>query len=480
VLTRRDVLRLGLLGGTAAVLPLDRVAALASERARAGHAQVAGRASSPPVVPFQAALPISPVLDPVESDATTDWYEIEMRAAQVEILPGLLTTIWGYNGLFPGPTIKAREGRRVVVRQVNHLDVDTVVHLHGGHVAPEHDGHPLDVIPPGGAFDYVYPNRQPGATLWYHDHTLGVTGRNIYMGLAGFYLLEGADEAALNLPAGEFDVPLMLQDRLFAPDGSLIYAGNFAGMVGDTLLVNGAPQPHFEVARRKYRLRLLNGSNYIEYDLALDPLTFSQIASDGGLLPTSVARKTIRLAPAERVEVIVDFSTMPLGSQVVLRNRIGSARTNQVMRFDVVRDAGDSGAVAPILRRLPNLGGPVALRKFELELEGDMWLINHKGFDPGRFDATPRLNTAEVWEFKNTSGDMHPMHLHLVQFRVLTRDLSPAPLYELGAKDTVAVRAGETVRVMARFDGFTGPYVFHCHRLEHEDRDMMGQFRVVP
>ncbi|HUR22789.1 MAG TPA: multicopper oxidase domain-containing protein [Acidimicrobiales bacterium] len=478
MLTRRDLLRLGILGGTAAVLPLDRVAALASG-ARTGHGQIAVRAVSPPVVPFEAALPVPSVLEPVESDATTDWYEIDMHPAEVEILPGLLTTIWGYNGQFPGPTIKARQGRRAVVRQVNHLDVETVVHLHGGRVAPEHDGHPLDVIPPGGAFDYFYPNEQPGATLWYHDHTLGVTGRNVYMGLAGLYLLEGADEPALNLPDGEFDVPLILQDRLFAEDGSLIYTGNTAGMVGDTLLVNGAPQPHFEVARRAYRLRLLNGSNYLEYDLSLDPLTFTQIASDGGLLPTAVRRKSLRLAPAERVEVVVDFSGVPLGSQVVLKNKLGSARTNQVMRFDVVEDAGGGGAIPPILRRLPNLGGPAALRKFELELEDGMWLINHKGFDPDRFDATPRLNTAEVWEFKNVTGDMHPMHLHLVQFRVLTRDLTPVPLYELGPKDTVAVRAGETVRLMARFDGFTGPYVFHCHRLEHEDRDMMGQFQVV-
>jgi spore coat protein A len=477
--TRRDVLRLGLLGGTAAVLPLDRVAALTGERPHGTRAQVV--APSPRLAPFGMSLPVPPVLRPVATDATTDWYEIEMRESRVQILPGLTTTIWGYNGLFPGPTIRAREGRRVVVRQTNRLPVDTAIHLHGGRVAPQHDGHPLDLIPPGGSRDYVYPNGQQGATLWYHDHTYGVTGRNVYMGLAGLYLLEGADEAALNLPTGELDVPLVLQDRQFAPDGSFIYTGNVAGMVGDTLLVNGAAQPHLEVSRRRYRFRILNASNYREYDLALDaPLAFDQIGTDSGLLPSVVRRSSIRLAPAERVEVLVDFAAAPLGAQLVLRNTIGSARTNQVMRFDVVADAPDTSRVPPILRRLPNLGGPVALRKFGLQFEGGMWLINHKGFDARRDDATPRLNTTEVWEFSNETGDMHPMHLHLVQFRVLTRDLSPVQQYELGPKDTVAVRSGETVRVLTRFEGFSGRYVFHCHRLEHEDRDMMGQFRVVP
>jgi FtsP/CotA-like multicopper oxidase with cupredoxin domain len=477
--TRRDVLRLGLLGGTAAVLPLDRVAALTGERPHGARALVA--APSPAVTPFSVSLPVPPLLQPSATDATTDWYDIEMREARVQILPGLTTTIWGYNGLFPGPTIRAREGRRVVVRQRNRLPVDTAIHLHGGRVAPQHDGHPLDVIPPGGARDYVYPNVQPGAPLWYHDHTLGVTGRNVYMGLAGMYLLEGADEAGLNLPKGEFDVPLVIQDRQFAADGSLVYTGNVAGMVGDTLLVNGAPQPRFEVARRRYRLRLLNASNYREYELALDaPLVFDQIGTDGGLGPSVVRRSSIRLAPAERVEVLVDFSAAPLGSQVVLRNTIGSARTNQVMRFDVVANAVDTSSVPPVLRRLPNLGGPAALRRFGLQFEGGMWLINHKGFDRNRDDATPRLNTAEVWEFANETGDMHPMHLHLVNFRLLTRDLSAVQSYELGPKDTVAVRGGETVRVLTRFEAFTGRYVFHCHRLEHEDRDMMSQFRVVP
>lgn len=478
MLNRRDVLRLGLLGGTAAVLPLDRVAALTGERSHGARALVV--APSPRVEPFSVPLRVPPVLQPAASDATTDWYEVDMRPAAMQILPGLTTTIWGYNGLYPGPTIRARQGRRVVVRQRNLLPVETVVHLHGGRVAPEHDGYPLDVIPPGGYRDYVYPNQQPGATLWYHDHTYAVTGRNVYMGLAGAYLLEGADEAALNLPRGEFDVPLIIQDRLFGADGSLVYTGNVAGMVGDTILVNGTPQPRFEVARRKYRLRLLNATNYLEYNLALDaPMAFDQIATDGGLLPTVVRRSSIRLAPAERVEALVDFSAVPLGSQVVLRNTMGSVRTNQIMRFDVVADGPDSGPVPSILRRLPNLGTPLAVRRFSLDFDGGMWLINHRGFDANRDDATPRLNTAEVWEFANQTGDTHPMHLHLVQFRVVSRGLSAVQSYELGPKDTVAVRGGETVRILARFDGFTGRYVYHCHRLEHEDRDMMGQFRVV-
>jgi spore coat protein A len=420
------------------------------------------------------------VLAPVETDATTDYYEIDIRAAQIQILPGLTTTIWGYDGLYPGPTIRAREGRRVVVRQRNRLDVDVTTHLHGGRVAPEHDGHPLDFIPPGGSRDYVYPNGQQGATLWYHDHTAGYTGRNIYYGLSAFYLLSGGDEPRLNLPTGEFDVPLTLQDRTFAPDGSLVYNPSVAGVVGDTILINGTPQPRFEVARRRYRFRLLNGSNYREYELALDqPLVLNQIASDVGLLPAAIRRSSIRMAPAERVEVLVDFSAAPLGSQLMLRNKLGFGRSSQLMRFDVVENASDPSRIPPILRPLANFGPPVAVRRFGLQFENGEWLINHKSFDPGRIDAAPRLNTAEIWEFVNETYDMHPMHLHLAHFRVLNRGRSAPPPYEVAPKDTVAVRGRETVRVFTRFEGFTGPYLFHCHRLEHEDFCMMGQFRVV-
>lgn len=483
MLTRREMLRLGLLGGAGGLLPLGKLVSIAGAHGTDGGASFGGVSrGSPPVALFQKPLPVPPVLQPTVTDASTDFYMITMRPNQVEILPGLLTTIWGYDGQFPGPTIRARQGRRVVVRQVNQVGFDTAVHLHGGKVAPQHDGHPIDVIPPGGYRDYYYPNRQPGLTMWYHDHADHRAGPNIYRGLAAFYLLEGEDEAGLGLPDGEFDVPLMIQDRLFNADGSLSYPFDVHGVNGDTILVNGAAYPRFEVARRRYRLRLLNGSNHREYLLGFDAaLPVSQIATDGGLMPSPVPRQSIRLAPAERVEVVVDFAAAPLGARIVLRNGFGSGRTAQVMRFDVTRDASDGSRLPGSLRPLENLGPPAVSRNFDLTFDQrrQVWLINNQGFDPGRIDAFPRLDSTEIWQFNNRSQFMHPMHLHLVQFQVLDRRGVAPPAYEVGMKDTVAVQPFEKVRVLARFSRYTGPYVFHCHRLEHEDRDMMGQFRVV-
>ena len=490
MLSRRDVLRMGLVAGAAGTLPLGRLAAIGAEAhaagAMAGHGiqpALSGRlAAAVAQAAFQATLPIPPRLQPVSQDATTDYYEIEMRPAVVQIVPGLNTTIWGYNGLYPGPTIVATEGRRVVVRQTNHLSVDTVVHLHGGHTAPEHDGHPLDIIAPGQARDYIYANAQPGCTLWYHDHANMLTGQNVYRGLAGFYLLTGKDEAALNLPSGQFDIPLVVQDRQLAADGSLVYSGSLGGVVGNIIVVNGVMQPRVDVLRRKYRLRFLNGSNYREYDLTFPaPVTVRQIASDGGLLFKPFPRTSITLAPAERVEVVVDFSAVPVGSQLVLGNALGTGTTAQVMRFDVVGNALDTSTVPNSLRPMEQFGTASVVRDFDLQFENGAWLISHKGFDPNRFDARPKLGSTEIWRFTDRSGDMHPMHLHLTQFKVLSHSAAPTPPWELlGLKDTVAVRARDTVTLLVPFTTYTGRYVFHCHRLEHEDRDMMSQFLVVP
>src|SRR5205807_7297213 len=182
------------------------------------------------------------------ADAETDYYEVTMRPAALEILPGQRTMIWGFNGEFPGPTIRARSGRRVVVRQTNDLpDARPSVHLHGGHMEPGSDGYPTDVIAPGTAKDYVYPNRQIASTLSYHDHAMGRVGPNVYMGLFGAYLIEDDLEASLNLPSGGYDVPVIIQDRAFGVDGSLRYSPDvMEGSLGDVILVNGAPQPRFE------------------------------------------------------------------------------------------------------------------------------------------------------------------------------------------------------------------------------------------
>jgi len=289
---------------------------------------------------FSQPLFLPPTLTPSFVDATTDYYNITIRQNSKEIVPGLNTTIWGFNGLFPGPTIMAKSGRRVSVRHTNELSENLSIHLHGGHVPAVSDGHPTNYITPGSFKDYVYPNQQLPATLWYHDHTMDQTGRNVYRGLAGFYILTDEFEDSLPLPKGRYDIPLVIQDRTFNADGSLSYSNSgmtrINGFLGQQILVNGTIQPFHYVERRKYRLRLLNGSNARIYEFGLsNNQQFTQIGSDGGLLSAPVARSTIVLAPAERVDVIIDFNGVSRGANVVLRNLNGTGATADVMEFRV-------------------------------------------------------------------------------------------------------------------------------------------------
>lgn len=484
MLTRRDLLKLSLLGGSTLIFPLEGLLPVP----HAVGAYHDGGGGSPRVQPFQVPLPIPSVLTPAHPDPSTDYYEITMRQAEQEIIPGTRTTIWGYNGLFPGPTIVARSGRKTVVRQINNLPENMVVHLHGGHNPPERDGYPTDYIPPGGYKDYVYPNNQIAATLWFHDHTMDITGPHVYYGLAAFYILEDDVEAALPLPRGDNDVALAIQDRLFNADGSFNYPLTSqtldTGVLGDTILVNGAVQPYFQVGTRKMRFRILNGSNAREYELALSSgQSFVQIGTEGGLLPAPIVRPSIRLAPAERADVVIDFSGYSLGSQIVLKNRLGSGSTGDIMRLDVVRSETDDSTVPSALRPLEVLQESSAVRTRTFYLSRDwrtgLWVINGKPFDPARVDAMPRLGDVEVWRFQNRSGMLHPMHLHDVMFQVLEIN-GRRPVYGRAWKDTVPVPAWGEARVITRFDDYLGTYVFHCHNIEHEDYRMMSQFEVMP
>ena len=299
--------------------------------------------------PFETRLPVPAVLAPVRSDGVTDYYEMTAREEMARILPASLsgpTRIWAFNGTFPGPTIEARSGRRVSLTLQNALPVPVVSHLHGGHTPPESDGYPTDLILPrvsGGNFplshlhdpraritegsrEYVYPNRQRAATLWYHDHRMDFTAPQLWRGLAGFYIIRDEEEAGLGLPRGDKEIPLLLCDRSFDRDGSLLYpsldptlrekmgveTAYMGGVLGDVMLVNGAPWPVLEVANTRYRFRILNASNARRYELALEPAptgaaAFTQIGSDGGLLGAPVAQHSLRIAPAERIDGVVDI-----------------------------------------------------------------------------------------------------------------------------------------------------------------------------
>lgn len=483
MLDRRSLLKAGLVAGAGLLVPGARGASGAGARSSAAALYcTVPRTSALRQPPFEAELPVPPVLAPVRSTATTDHYLVTMAATEQVVVAGRAAPLSTYAGTWPGPTIVARRGRRVVVTHRNELPFHTAVHLHGGRTAPEHDGGPSDLVPPGGERTYVYENEQRACTLHYHDHALMATGPHVYRGLSGFYLITDAVEDGLDLPRGELDVPLLVQDRVVEADGSFWYpTGMSDGLEGDTICVNGAVQPRMAVRTRQYRLRILNGSNCRTYDLALSGgRRLKVIGTDGGLVAEPVPRPSVRLGPGERIEVVVDFRQAAVGSQVVLRNLAGSGTTADVMRFDVTWRERDPVEVPSTLRPFTPLSDATVVRDFDLSYDPDLgWVINGRGFDLDRVDARPVYGSTEVWQFRNVTGMAHPMHLHLVHFQVLDRNGSPPPPEEVGWKDTVLVAPGETVRVIARFGGYRGRYVYHCHNLEHEDHDMMGQFEVV-
>ncbi len=497
LLTRRRMLRASALG----------IAALALRPARVRgqmNMDMGVSGTSPALAPFVDALRIPPVLTPTLR-GKTQHYTITMRAGLAKTHRDLPSTvIWGFDGLYPGPTIQATKGQPVVIRQVSRLP-DThkqgasememmypSVHLHGAHVRPEDDGHPREAIGPGSFRDYHYPNLQRGATLFYHDHSHGTTGLHVYHGLAGAYIINDPEEASLGLPQGDFDIPLLIQDRVFGADGSFLYnlSGDTreAGFLGDTILVNGVVQPYFKVARRKYRFRIVNASNARMYELQLSSgAPLMQIATDGGLLPKPMAKAVLELSPAERADIVIDFAEYPMGAQVILKNcATCTGSLASVMRFDVELPGADDPALPDCLsswEELPITPQTVA-RQFLLNRvttpEGAVWTINNQIYDMANPPlATVKQGAVETWKFLNQTGHRHPMHIHLIQFQVLDiNGVAQDPSIH-GWKDTFVAPPNGQITVAARFSGYTGKYLFHCHNLEHEDLGMMADFEVV-
>jgi FtsP/CotA-like multicopper oxidase with cupredoxin domain len=507
---------LGLLGGAAALAALPAC----SSGATAGSTGEVLASSVPLPEPFRVPLPVPPVARPVGVDAAgAELYRVTQRVAEVEILPGVRTPILGYDGIFPGPTFETRRGRPVVVRHRNELPVPTVVHLHGGHTPAEHDGWPLDLVLPvgdtsdwsghhgmvgdlaAGEREHRYPNDQRAATLWYHDHRMDFTAPAVYRGLAGFHIVRDDEEDALALPRGERELPLMICDRAFADDGSFAYPGLDQGMrslpgvedewmegvLGDVVLVNGAPWPVHEVDAARYRLRLLNASNARRYRIALTvpgapAVPLVQIGSDGGLLAAPVTHEAIEMSPGERFDVVVDFSALPVGTEVTMVNGLDPGRAGDVMRFRVVRRAADESRVPERLADVEPLvaaGAPQRTFQFTRGAVGDHrgWTINGASFDPNTSLADIPLGRTEVWRF--VTDVHHPVHVHLDAFQVLRRGNGKPSAYDGGWKDTVDVRPAEVVDVAVRFSDHAGRFVFHCHNLEHEDMAMMATIRTV-
>ncbi|WP_242614002.1 multicopper oxidase family protein [Actinomadura roseirufa] len=445
------------------------------------------RKERPGVVPaaFTVPLQIPRAARPVMRTLTTDYYHLTIQEAQAEILPGVRTKVLSYDGQFPGPTIRAVKGRRVVVRQTNKLTGEAVVHLHGGHVSPANDGHPANGIVPGGYRDYEYPNDQPAATLWYHDHVHHMESENVFRGLSGTYLISDPAELRLGLPNGAYDVPIILRDIRFDDAGQIVYEmGDFK--YRNTVLVNGSPQPYFKVAARKYRLRLVNAANMRFFNLSLSTgADLTVVASDGGLLPAPQPVKSIALSPAERADVVVDFSGYAPGTQVVLTNAFGTDEASRsILRFDVGEPVRDRSRVPATLRRRMNLGEPDQTRtvSFGFNPQNQEWLLDGKTFDMNRVDAKIKRGDTEIWQIQNLGVSPpvpHNMHLHGTHFEVLDRDGQPVAPHETGPKDTVFVASGSTVRIKVRWDTYLGRYLYHCHLIDHSSMGMMAQAEIV-
>jgi FtsP/CotA-like multicopper oxidase with cupredoxin domain len=512
MVTRREFLLLSAAAGGAALLPVGPLVGLAR-----GDAP-----TTPPTTPWQRPLPI-PRTASFTTVAGTRVYGITTTRGVAQLLPAPLppTEIWGYDGIFPGPTIRAESGTPIVAVVRNQLPEPITVHQHGAVVDGDSDGFPVDYVRFGQAKNYVYPNRtaevsaqMTARTMWYHDHAMDVTGRNVLNGLAAFYLLRDPNDETDNVIADQYDVPLNFQDRTIRPDGTLFYPGPVdvgnQGFLGDVVLVNGVIQPRFTVARTKYRFRLLNGSNGRQYRLALsNGQPFQLIATEGGfLLGDAVPLTSIFIAQAERYEIVVDFTNAP--DQVVLQNRLAGSeqpRLRDLIRFDVTGPKVASGSFPSPLRTspepLPLEAEATVRRSFRLHRSHGEFEINDKGFDPARIDISPRAGDTEVWTLINSSGGWtHPVHIHLINFLILDRGGKPPGVHERGFKETVQLPKNGRARVIMRWPDVppvpvlppgvpaaTGPqlpgsfrdrYVTHCHNLEHEDHDMMNQFQVLP
>lgn len=485
------------------------------------------------------------------------YYEITMKKGRHRFHRNFpYTEVWGYDGLIPGPTIEAVKDRTTYVKYLNKLpdkhflpidtslhgvnnspEVRSVVHLHGANVATASDGHPeawytRDYEQRGPMFQrevHAYTNHQPGATLWYHDHTMGLTRLNVVAGLAGFYLLRDAAEEKLKLPKGDYEIPLLIQDRSFNEDGSIFYPTELdppfplpvedplplpnptvtLGYVGDTIVVNGKVWPYLDVEPRKYRFRLLNGSNRRSYTFRLsNGASFYQIGTDGGFIEETNELKTFELTSAERIDLIIDFSEYK-NEEILLMNddeEFADEHTNVILKFNVTAPlkGKDTSEIPTLIEPTMGLHEDHVQKVRQLPLTSTldrygrlMLLLGDKMYhDP--VTEKPSLDSIEIWEFINTTPVYHPIHLHLVQFRILERRPFNVDLYvnegileytgepefpheyELGWKDTVKADEGKVTKIIMHWKEHVGDYMWHCHFLEHEDHDMMRPIRIIP
>ncbi|MGD0736588.1 MAG: multicopper oxidase [Terracidiphilus sp.] len=507
--------------------------------------------------PFVDPLPIPPVAKPLglrpNPDTTVSkpqpipHYRLAMRQVDVRIHRDVPPTpMWSYGETVPGPTIEAKTGQPLLIEWVNALpekhflpidhtlhgagvdqpEVRTAVHVHGAKVPPQYDGFPENWQTPGQSIQAVYPLDQDAATLWYHDHAMGIERLNQYAGLYGFFNVRDEAEQQLALPSGPYEIPLAFADRLFSADGSLYYpdSGDPAApwipeLYGDAMLVNGKMTPYLEVEPRPYRFRMLNAANSRTFVFSLsNKQSFYQIGSDQGLLSAPVELTQVSLSPGERADIVIDFTKSP--AQRITFNNLSW----ELMQFRVTSPSvpksqspsapgrSSSAAVPCSLFPVPCLLRPITPIPQSASVKSRLMILReYMDREPKRMlmllngtrwhepvTERPELDSVEIWGFANTTADIHPIHLHAVRFQVLDRQSfdadeyllsgklnfrgapTPPPPGDRGWKDTVQTYPETVTRIIVRFEGYTGRYVWHCHLLEHAANEMMRPFEIIP
>jgi len=523
VLNRRDLLRQAAL--SALVSDLASRTGLGNGINQLAHPSPSARAiNSLQLEPFVDPLPI-PQPTPLQEQR----FHITMREIRVKMHRDLpATRLWSYGPDAIGPLLEARSHEELAVEWCNQLpprhflpidyslhgsgrdlpESRTVVHLHGGRTPAIDDGYPEHWYPRGESRVCHYPNRQDAAMLWYHDHAMGTSRLNLYAGLMGVYLLRDAHEKKLNLPSGNFELPLVLYDRIFDDQGQLFYPVSpdpqhpwMDEVAGDAMVVNGRVQPFFEVEPRRYRLRVLNAANARFFRLGLsNGASFQQIGADQGLLPAPVRLATLLLAPGERADLIVDFALMR-GERIQLTNG-----AFQMMQFRVASaPARDSTQVPGKL--LPRVALPqtsaarsreMTLNEYKAPAGNPMVMLLNRTPWHLPVTETAKLGSTEIWSFVNLTDDTHPIHLHQVRFQVLDRQSFDPDVYllqnatlrftaaaiapnpnEQGWKDVVQCPPNMVTRIHISFAGYPGRYLWHCHVQEHEANDMMRPYVIL-
>jgi len=544
MITRREFLKYSATAGLGIVVPgAWKMAGVLNAGKQLG--------ASPALTKFVDALPIPAVRKPSGMLNGFPLYVITMKpGAQKLHRDAPPTNIWGYDGITPAATFDVNTGEPMYVKWVNNLptphllqasidhtlpgmtgrpDVRGTVHVHGAEVQSDSDGvfdanGNMSNILPGQSATFFYSNVQKGATIWYHDHAIGMDRINVMAGMAGFFIIRDPVEKALNLPSGAFEIPIVIQDREVDAGAQIVYptVGDnptvhpqwVPEFFGDLVVVNGKVYPYLQVEPRKYRFRFLDGSNARFYNLGLAPqVPWWQIGTDGGLLMEPVALSKLLFAPGERCDVIVDFSGMA-GKTITLTNNApapypdggGGVNLPQIMQFRVTKPLSgpDTSNLPSFLRPVYDIpeAAAVMTRNIEMtEIEGPggplNMFLNGKGMMQPATEF-PQLGNIEIWQFINTTVDTHPMHVHLVQFRLLDRrpfdvafykatkkivyigPATPPDANERGWKDTARVSPGSVARYAIKFVSYTGGYVYHCHILEHEENDMMRPYETTP